>query len=149
MEKKLLHDWMMVYGYDPENINDTDDYDNTPLMRAAREGNLGALRELLDLGADMSRINTDGNTALWFACYADCPNAMKMLLDAGIEVDTQNDNKVTPLMYAASSGKEAAVEVLIEHGADATLKNLDDFSALDLAVTPKILRILRNAATAR
>lgn len=66
-----------------------------------------------------------------------------MLIDAGIEIDTPNVNGVTSLMYAASSGKETMVQMLVDAGADVSIKNPDDFTALDLAVTPKILRLLR------
>ena len=72
-----------------------------------------------------------------------------MLIDAGIEIDTVNVNGVTPLMYAASSGKEKMVKMLLDAGADCRIKNPDDFSALDLAVTPAILKRLRNAQLMR
>lgn len=68
-----------------------------------------------------------------------------MLINSGIEIDTCNVNGVTSLMYAASSGKEAIVKLLIDAGADVSIKNPDDFTALDLAVTPKILKLLRDA----
>jgi ankyrin repeat protein len=45
-------------------------------------------------------------------------------------------------MFAASSGREAVVEQLIQGGADPTLKNHDDFTAVDLASTRKILKFL-------
>jgi hypothetical protein len=37
------------------------------------------------------------------------------------------------------------VEMLLNAGADGSLKNPDDFSALDLAVTPKILKMIRSS----
>jgi len=46
-------------------------------------------------------------------------------------------------MYVASSGKELMVKMLLDAGADVHIKNPDDFTALELAVTPKILRMLR------
>ena len=36
-------------------------------------------------------------------------------------------------MYVSSNGKAELVEVLLELGADPTLKNFDDWTALDLA----------------
>ena len=46
-------------------------------------------------------------------------------------------------MYAASSGKETMVKMLLDAGADKKIKNPDDFTALDLAATIKIVKMLR------
>ena len=62
-------------------------------------------------------------------------------------MDNVNVNGVTPLMYAASSGKETMVAMLLDAGADPALKNPDDFTALELAATPKIFKMLRKAIT--
>ena len=54
-----------------------------------------------------------------------------------------NDNGVTALMYSASAGKEDMVKLLLEAGANKTIENLDGFKAIDLAVTPKIFKMLK------
>ena len=48
-------------------------------------------------------------------------------------------------MYAASSGKDAVVAKLLEAGADISLKNFDDFTALDMASSLGCLQLLRQA----
>ena len=73
------------------------------------------------------------------------PIVLLTLLAAGCDVDNANVNGVTSLMYAASSGKEQMVAMLLEAGADPALKNPDDFTALELAATPAIFRLLRRA----
>jgi ankyrin repeat protein len=70
---------------------------------------------------------------------------VQRLLDAGIEIDRQNGNGATCLMYVSSNGKPALVKQLLENGADPTLRNFDDFSALDLAATLDCLKLLRRA----
>ena len=40
----------------------------TPLMRAAKEGRLKIVEELLALGVDITVTNADGCNALWLAC---------------------------------------------------------------------------------
>jgi ankyrin repeat protein len=47
-------------------------------------------------------------------------------------------------MYAASSGKYEMTKILIDAGADVSIKNPDDFTALDLAASSKILRLLKS-----
>jgi hypothetical protein len=46
-------------------------------------------------------------------------------------------------MYAASASKTAVVKTLLTHGADFSMKNQDDFTALDFAGNIEILRILK------
>jgi len=46
-------------------------------------------------------------------------------------------------MYSASAGKEDMVKLLLKAGANKELKNLDDFKAIDLAVTPRIFKLLK------
>ena len=137
--------WLKENDYSLENIDHQGSYGNSALMKAAREGNLQIVSDLIDAGADIHLKNVDGNTALWLACFSEDLNVVKLLISKGIEIDTINVNGVTSLMYAASSGKEEMVTLLIDAGADVRIENPDGFTALDLAVTPKILKLLRAA----
>jgi len=118
----------------------------TPLMRACKEGRLDIVDELLTLGADLATTNIDGCNALWLASYNGNPGLVQRLIDAGIEIDRQNGNGATCLMYVSSNGKADLVKLLLTNGADPTLRNFDDFSALDLASTIDCLRLLKKAA---
>jgi ankyrin repeat protein len=118
----------------------------TPLMRAAKEGRLEIVEELLLLGADLSVTNTDGCNALWLACYNGDHAIIETLINAGIDLDRQNGNGASALMYVASNSKPDLVKLLLEKGANAKLRNFDDFSALDLAASVECLRLLKKAA---
>lgn len=118
----------------------------TPLMRAAKEGRLDIVDELLSLGVDISVTNADGCNALWLACYNGSHEIIERLLAAGIDIDLQNGNGATCLMYVSSNSKPDLVKLLLEKGANATLKNFDDFSARDLAASLECLKLLRKAA---
>lgn len=137
--------WLEMNDYSTDEINKQGNYGNTALMKAAREGNIDIVTDLLDSGADIHMTNVDGNTALWLSCFGGNTEIIKLLIAKGIEIDTLNVNGVTPLMYASSSGRDEIVSMLVDAGADVRIKNPDDFSALDLAVTPQILKILRKA----
>jgi len=50
------------------------------------------------------------------------------------------------LMYAASAGKDAVVHCLLICGADPNLVSSDGFSALDLAGSIQVVRLLRKVA---
>lgn len=68
---------------------------------------------------------------------------VRKLVAVGAPIDQQNGNGASCLMYVSSNGKAELVEVLLELGADPTLKNFDDWTALDLAASPGCLRALR------
>ena len=138
-----LLEWLALNEYQADNLDSQGGYGNTALMKASREGRDDLVKELIDAGASLKRMNIDGNTALWLSCFSNNIICTQLLIDAGINLDTQNVNGVTSLMYAASSGKDAFVKLLLDSGADKTITNDDDFTALDFACTRNIVNFLR------
>jgi len=135
--------WITENGFNPEQLNQPGQYDDTPLILAARRGLPLIVADLIAAGADIHHRNMDGTDALWASVVADSVAIAERLLASGANLDNQNDNGATVLMYAASSGKTQWVQFLLEKGADPYLKSLDDFTALELASNVEILRLLR------
>jgi ankyrin repeat protein len=148
MNNTTLPLWLAQHGFSGKDLNAVGASGLTPLMRAARLGDLDKIDALLRLGVDLAARNGDGNNALWFACVGEHFDAIALLLERGIDIDNQNDNGATCLMYAASTGKDAVVQTLLAAGANDKLKSLDDFTALDVAATLDCLQLLRYTATA-
>ncbi len=140
-----LKEWLTQNEYSHDNLNSVGKYGNSAIMKASREANLSIVDELISLNVDLNVKNIDGNSALWNACFGDSYACFEALVSAGINIDSQNVNNVTSLMYCASAGKDIFVELLIKHKANTELISLDDFKAIDLAVTPKIVKLLKNA----
>jgi len=138
--------WLERNGFDWREPDRPGRHQDTALILAARRGEKAVVTELLQAGAEVNSRNMDGTNALWAACVADRFDIAEQLLARGAALDNQNDNGATVLMYAASNGKEAWVRFLLQAGADTTLRSLDDYSALDLANTLPILRLLRAVA---
>jgi len=114
-----------------------------PLILASQQGRRDVIEFLLEQNAELDVIDQYGNNALWAACYADNSDCIAALIQAGININHQNSaSGATALIYAASSGREIVVAQLLAAGADPTLKSHDDFTALDLASTRKILKLL-------
>lgn len=114
-----------------------------PLILACQQGRSDIVEFLLGHGADLNVTDQYGNNALWAACCGQSIACIDALIDAGIDIDYQNpDSGATALIFAASSGRERVVERLLAAGANPSLKFHDDFTALDLASTRTILKLL-------
>ena len=141
----LLKEWLIKNEYSQEDLNTVGKYGNSALMKACREANIIVVDELLSLNADLNIKNIDGNSALWNACFGNSYECFEALVKAGIDINSQNVNNVTSLMYCASAGKDDFVELLLKYNARTDFESLDGFKAIDLAVTPKIVKLLKNA----
>lgn len=150
MDDHELKDWLLQAGFNPSeplqaNINGTIANATTPLMHAARLGDIVVLGALLARGADPALLNADSNGALWFACFANSVTCADALIKAGAPLDSQNVNGATALIYCASAGKTPMVRLLLDAGANTDLMTLDDFTALELAANLECMRMLKAA----
>ncbi|KAF9871252.1 hypothetical protein CkaCkLH20_11173 [Colletotrichum karsti] len=92
----------------------------TPLVIAAREGNLEIVNCLLDAGADPDLRSFHYNeTPLWSACLEGKLEIAKLLYEKAPEtINTPSYDGETPLMKACESGSLQLVTFLLEKGAD-------------------------------
>ena len=115
-----------------------------PLILACQQGRSDVVYFLIDHNADPDVIDQYGNNALWAASYAENSECIDALIYAGVDINHQNSaSGATALIFAASSGRERVVEQLLAAGANTDLKTHDDFTALDLASTRKILKLIQ------
>ncbi len=138
-------EWMKENEYDLNDLSKQGKHGNSAVMKASREGNIFVVKELIGKGANLDLKNVDGNTALWNSCFANSFECFNSLIEEGIDINSANVNGVTSLMYCASAGKEDFVKLLLKHDAKTEIINLDGFKAIDLAVTPSIYKLLKNA----
>lgn len=141
-----LSAWLFEQGFPPHYVNSAIANQTTPLMQAALLGALEIAAELIDCGARLNMKNSDGNNALWLACFNGSIEMMDLLIGKGIDIDNQNESGATCLMYAASASKTTVVAKLLAAGANPVLQTPDDFSALDMAANIECLNLLRKVA---
>jgi len=72
----------------------------TPLMLAARDGNVALARILADAGADVNAVAGDGKTALALAIFNGNYEVGALLVDRKADVNTADAQRFTPLFWA-------------------------------------------------
>ena len=74
----------------------------TPLIHAADMGHNICVNLLLKAGADMNRINKDGQTCLMAAAVNGYDKVVAALIKAGADVNQKDNKQNTALMLAAN-----------------------------------------------
>jgi ankyrin repeat protein len=126
------------------------------LLRAAKAGDVPAMRLLLDHGADATRATTvnarrggGGTNALMLAAglgtkeedtmgrdktEAQAIEAIQLLLDAGVDVNAIDGRGQTALHGAALHGYDEVVRFLAGKGATLDVEDARGFTPLDVAI---------------
>jgi uncharacterized protein len=120
----------------------------TPLIRAAKSGDVEAIELLLRYRADPELANSLGITPLMAAAglgsnlidirgrfrhEPQCIESARRLLDAGARIDAQRDNGQTALHGAAQWGWNEFVRFLAAQGATLDIRDRAGSTALDIA----------------
>ena len=92
-----------------------------PVVAAARDGDLQAVRALIAKRANVNEPARDGSTALVWAAYHSNLEMTRALLAAGAAVDTANNYGITPLLQASRAGDAAVMQALLKAGASSKL----------------------------
>ncbi len=104
------------------------------VAEAARRGDIPAVKQLLESGADVNVATADGMTSLHWAAQNGRVDLAKMLLFAGANVRaTTRLGGYTPLLMAASNGDAAMIRTLVDGGANPAGANSNGTTPLMLA----------------
>ena len=120
----------------------------TALMQAVRFKHLDLARLLLERGADVTRKQNDGTTALMIAAgvkyaitqegdpdnmgtAADAHDIVKLIVERGADVNLANDRGETALYGASFLGNDQVIKYLVERGARVDVKTKTGRTILD------------------
>jgi len=87
-------------------------------LDAARQGDTGMLRPMLEAGMPAELKDGKGNTLLMLAAYHGNADAVELLLEQGAVAEARNDRGQTPLAGVAFKGHLDVARVLLAAGAD-------------------------------
>ena len=111
--KKLLDDGVNVDSEDFLNLNET------PLMKAAKQGHLEVVKLLIENKADFERKNEGKVNALFMACKSGHLEIVQRLIEIGSNIHCEcTFDKITPLTAASEFGHSKVAELLLQNGAD-------------------------------
>jgi ankyrin repeat protein/L-ascorbate metabolism protein UlaG (beta-lactamase superfamily) len=107
----------------PELVNATDDFGNTPLHFAAAGRQNEIAEFLISQDADVNALNTVNQSILLYAAYFDNAVVAEDIIEKGARLNEQDIIGRAPLHYAARQHSLGALLPLIEHGAEIDIRD--------------------------
>ena len=102
-------------------------------IRAAKEGNVTALKHFLEAGMLVDVKDGEGATALFRAAQGGRSEAVQFLLEQGARTDLTGVGFDTPLVAAARAGSAESVQAMLAAKADPTIRTDKNWTALTAA----------------
>ncbi len=121
----------------PGSSPSSDAFRGMGLHEAALRGDVRAVRQQIEAGADLNaREPAGGSTPLITAATFGQTEVARLLIEAGADLNQQNDDGSTALLTAAFFGRIEIVEALIAAGADRGIRNHAGSTALEVVTVP-------------
>jgi hypothetical protein len=119
------------------------------LLYRSEEGDIQAIRTLLEGGAPPDARDPAGRTPLMLAVIHGHPAIVELLIARGAGVNVQNRAGLTPLMLAAINNRAAVLRTLLDRGADLHARTKSGWTAAHLCSLAGVPRHRAPVARAR
>ena len=120
---------------------------SSPLIAAAKAGDLTSVRSLLAQGDGMNEADNLGRTALWYAADQGHNEIVQLLVEQGADKEKSDTSKRSPLFMACCFGRLEVARYLLEQGANREKATVIGWTPLHVAadnghlVTAKLLMV--------
>lgn len=120
-------------------------FNNYLLIEAVSDNNIQNVRTLLDRGADVNTIDTDGDTLLYIALWTVDNNAdiAMLLVERGVDINAKGEYGYTLLHLAVVEDQSDIVKFLLEKNADVNVTDEDGSPPLHTALIKSNFDIAR------
>lgn len=116
------------------NVNERNEYGDTPLIWAAGDGNPEIVGLLVEKGADVNACNKFGDTPLFEAVWDGNTETVELLLLEKADVNARDMHDTTPLHAAARMDKTEIAGLLLKRGADVNARDKNGLTPLGEAL---------------
>eukprot|EP01130_Rhizamoeba_saxonica_P005192 TRINITY_DN2079_c0_g1_i1.p1 TRINITY_DN2079_c0_g1~~TRINITY_DN2079_c0_g1_i1.p1 ORF type:complete len:629 (-),score=115.50 TRINITY_DN2079_c0_g1_i1:72-1925(-) len=125
--------WLMEYNC---NINASDAYNRTPLLMAARNGNIETVKLLLESNNILvDTLNTKGETPLFKAIQYSHKDVARLLLLRGANPSVSEATRQnSPLHAACANGNISCLNILLKYCDDINIKNIQGNTPLHICI---------------
>uniref|UniRef100_A0A452UI37 Ankyrin repeat and KH domain-containing protein 1 n=1 Tax=Ursus maritimus TaxID=29073 RepID=A0A452UI37_URSMA len=124
-----------------ENSHNAGQVDTRSLAEACSDGDVNAVRKLLDEGRSVNEHTEEGESLL-FSIFVQCVLKVLLAMHANVE-DRGNKGDITPLMAASSGGYLDIVKLLLLHDADVNSQSATGNTALTYACAGGFVDIVK------
>jgi len=104
------------------------------LMRAASQGDVDKVRQLISEGASVNAVNNFNATALHYALESHHDAVANILIESKIAVNDADRDGYTPLSLAVKNGNAEVVRALLQSGAKVNVEDRYHYSPFLMAV---------------
>ncbi|XP_046562347.1 serine/threonine-protein phosphatase 6 regulatory ankyrin repeat subunit C-like [Haliotis rubra] len=119
-------------------------YGRTPIMTAAFFGRVPVFELLLDLGADLSVADDDGDNILHVACLGGNVAMVEAIVSKDVlPLESRGTYRRTPVMHAANKGHTDVVDLLVRSGCDLSVMDSNKDNILHVAAKGGSVDVLR------
>ncbi len=115
------------------NVNATDRYGNTAMMKASFRGYKDIVELLIKINAEVNIKNYFGCTALTWAAEKGYRDIVRILIQAKSNINVKDNDGNTALIYASRNGDIEIVALLLKYDADVHFKDNYGNTALVIA----------------
>ena len=116
---------------------------NSKFLKAVKEENYTAVKQMLQNGQDVNETDMMGNNALFYAIESQNDTIINILISYSINCNRQNKQGQIPFLLAVDKGNIAEITTLLKAGANINKSDLSGVSAAGIAVSKRNTSLLK------